>query len=100
MAVPWLLRPYKWQTHFIPFLPPSFSDFLSAPVPFIAGVLSAPLAGYDDDVAVLRVAEDRVSLSEMLFSCGRSQDAPVDRFQALACRASSESPRTASRPAP
>jgi hypothetical protein len=61
MALPWLLRPYKWQTHFIPFLPPSFADFLSAPVPFIAGVLAAPLAGYDDGVAVLRVAEDRVS---------------------------------------
>lgn len=21
MALPWLLRPYKWQTHFIPYLP-------------------------------------------------------------------------------
>jgi len=54
MSLPWLLRPYKWQTHYIPYLPFPLLDFLSAPVPYIAGVLQPPAYGYEEGVLVLK----------------------------------------------
>lgn len=32
-----LLKPYKWQSAFIPMLPFHMFDFVSSPVPFLAG---------------------------------------------------------------
>ena len=54
MSLPWLLRPYKWQTHYIPYLPFPLLEFLSAPVPYIAGVLQPPAYGYEEGVLVLK----------------------------------------------
>jgi hypothetical protein len=66
MALPQMIRPYQWQTHFIPFLPPSIEDFLLAPVPFIAGVLQAPQGGYEPDHIVLVVERDTVLGAESI----------------------------------
>ena len=64
MALPHMIRPYQWQTHYIPFLPPSLADFIYAPVPLIAGVLQAPPAGYESDHIVLIVEQDFVLHAE------------------------------------
>ena len=66
MALPQLIRPYKWLTHFIPFLPPPLVDFLLAPVPFLAGVLAGPQAGYEAEHIVLVVHEDKIMGAEAL----------------------------------
>jgi len=66
MALPHMIRPYQWQTHFIPVLPQSIEDFLLAPVPFIAGVLQAPQAGYEADHIVVVVEHDAVLGAESI----------------------------------
>ena len=35
-----LLKPYKWASAFMPLIPPKMLDFVSSPVPFIAGLVS------------------------------------------------------------
>ena len=36
-----LLQPYKWASIFLPLLPEDMIDFISSPVPFIAGMISS-----------------------------------------------------------
>jgi hypothetical protein len=59
-ALPWLIRPYKWQTSFIPLVPPSLYGFLSAPVPYIAGILTVPVGGYEEGVTVVQIESDQI----------------------------------------
>lgn len=64
VALPLMIRPYQWQAHFIPFLPPSIEDFLFAPFSSIAGGLHALQGGCKLDYIVLVVEHDVVLGSE------------------------------------
>jgi len=37
LALPYLLRPYRWVNAALPLVPPALDAFLAAPVPFVAG---------------------------------------------------------------
>lgn len=60
MALPLLIRPFAWLTSFIPLVPPCLYAFLAAPVPFIAGILTVPVGGYEDGVTVVQIESDQI----------------------------------------
>ena len=52
-----LIRPFEYQAVFLPILPPSLSDVLDAPVPFVAGMYcvagSAPSVGSEKNASLV-----------------------------------------------
>jgi len=60
-----LIRPFVYQSVFIPILPQSLYTMLSAPVPYIIGINSLPPKGdIPPDVVLVDIDHDRVRLNE------------------------------------
>ncbi|XP_076890631.1 uncharacterized protein LOC143541785 [Bidens hawaiensis] len=62
-----LIRPYQWQSFFMPVLPNDMLDFLDAPVPFIVGVKSktAEVQSKSGNVILVDVNKNQVKSSSI-----------------------------------
>ena len=60
-----LLKPYKWASAFMPLIPNNMLDFVSSPVPFIAGIVGekkVSLKYIENDYRVQDAVEDGMSI--------------------------------------
>ncbi|ETV97746.1 hypothetical protein H310_09111 [Aphanomyces invadans] len=72
-----LLRPFQWQSTFIPILPSNLLDFLHSPVPYLVGVHSAVVSMEEwPDVCFVHVESDSMQCpySSLLLSFPRAND--------------------------
>ncbi|RHY31362.1 hypothetical protein DYB32_007934 [Aphanomyces invadans] len=72
-----LLRPFQWQSTFIPILPSNLLDFLHSPVPYLVGVHSAVVSMEEwPDVCFVHVESDSMQCpySSLLLSFPRAYD--------------------------
>ncbi|RHY99017.1 hypothetical protein DYB35_005164 [Aphanomyces astaci] len=72
-----LLRPFQWQSTFIPILPANLLEFLHSPVPYLVGVHNAVVTMEDwPDVCFVHVDADSMQCpySSLLLSFPRAND--------------------------
>ncbi|CAI9107530.1 OLC1v1006903C1 [Oldenlandia corymbosa var. corymbosa] len=62
-----IIRPFEWQSLFLPILPEKMLDFLDAPVPFIVGIQHklANLKMKSSNIVIVNVVKDQVKMSNL-----------------------------------
>ncbi|KAM7496158.1 hypothetical protein LguiA_020572 [Lonicera macranthoides] len=62
-----MIRPFEWQSLFLPVLPEKMQDFLDAPVPFIVGILHKPvnLKMKTSNIIQVNVVKDQVKMCSL-----------------------------------